>query len=69
MVPIITFDYKEINIDISFCKLEEETIPRDIERVLNMDKINRISDEKSKTSIMGRKNNLMILELVGPAQL
>lgn len=68
-VPIITFDYKEINIDISFCRLEEETIPRDIERVINMDLINKIGDEQSKTSIIGRKNNLMILELAGSAQL
>lgn len=60
-VPIITFDYKEINIDISFCKLEEETIPRDIERVINMDLINKILDVPSKTAITGRKNNLMIL--------
>jgi poly(A) polymerase len=34
-----------------------------------MDLINtKILDEKSKTSIMGRKNNLMILELAGANQ-
>ncbi len=31
-----------------------------------MDLINKIKDEKSRTSIMGRKNNLMIMELAGP---
>lgn len=34
-----------------------------------MDLINKINDDQSKTSIIGRKNNLMILELAGPAQL
>ena len=43
-VPIITFDYKEINIDISFCKLSSETVPRDIERVISLELINSIED-------------------------
>lgn len=34
-----------------------------------MDLINKINDDPSKTSIIGRKNNLMILELAGSAQL
>jgi len=36
---------------------------------MNMDIIEKIKDEQSVTSIMGRKNNLMILELVGSNQL
>lgn len=34
-----------------------------------MDKINKITDDKSKTAIIARKNNLMILELAGVNQL
>jgi hypothetical protein len=33
-----------------------------------MDLINKIKDQASKTSIFGRKNNLMILELAGASQ-
>jgi poly(A) polymerase len=64
-VPIITFDYKDINIDLSFCQLNSETIPRDIERVISTDLVNSINDKKSKTALLGRKNNMMILELTG----
>ena len=60
-VPIITFEYKEIDIDISFCQLQTETVPRDIEKVISLDLLNTIKDEQSKTSLIGRKNNLMII--------
>jgi hypothetical protein len=60
-VPIITFEYKDIEVDISFCQLKTETIPRDIEKVISMDLLNTITDDQSKTSLLGRKNNLMII--------
>ena len=65
-VPIITFFFKDINIDISFCQLKEETIPRDIERTISNDLLkNSIPDDASRKSLFGRKNNLMILDLTG----
>jgi poly(A) polymerase len=64
-VPIITFVYRDTDIDISFCQLNQETVPRDIERVITNDLVESITDEKSQTSLLGRKNNLMILELTG----
>jgi poly(A) polymerase len=64
-VPIITFEYKDINIDISFCQLQTETVPRDIEKIISLELLNTIKDEQSRTSLIGRKNNLMILELAG----
>jgi hypothetical protein len=48
--------------------LETETVPREIERFISIDLLNSIKDEKSKVSLLGRKNNLMILELAGPTQ-
>lgn len=61
----MTFIYKDTDIDISFCQLPTETVPRDIEKVITKDLVDSIEDDKSKTSILGRKNNLMILELTG----
>ena len=60
-VPIITFEYKGIDIDISFCQLQTETVPRDIEKVINLSLLNSIKDEQSRISLIGRKNNLMVL--------
>ena len=43
-VPIITFHYKDIEIDISFCQLQTETLPRDIEKTISLDLLGNIKD-------------------------
>jgi len=43
-VPIINFEYKETDIDISFCQLSQETVPRDIEKVITNDLVASILD-------------------------
>jgi|JI61114BRNA_FD_contig_51_1871189_length_928_multi_2_in_0_out_0_2 poly(A) polymerase len=63
-VPIINFEYKGLPIDISFSQLNREMVPKDIERNLPDEVIESIIDQRDKTSILGRKNNLLILEKV-----
>jgi poly(A) polymerase Pap1 len=63
-VPIISFDFKGTPIDISFSQLNQEIVPRDIEKNLSAELINSIIDEKCKLSLLGRKNNVMIKESV-----
>lgn len=59
-VPIISFEFKDLPIDISFSQLNLEIVPKDIEKNLPSELINSILDEKCKLSILGRKNNVMI---------
>lgn len=61
-VPIISFEFKDLPIDISFSQLNLEIVPKDIEKNLPTELINSILDEKCKLSILGRKNNVMIKE-------
>jgi len=63
-VPIINFEYRGLPIDISFSQLNREIVPKDIDRQLSDELIDSIIDQKDKTSILGRKNNLLILERV-----
>lgn len=51
-------------IDISFCQLNLDFVPKDIDKNLPNELIESILDPKCKTSLLGRKNNLMILESV-----
>ena len=63
-VPIITFDFKGMPIDISFSQLNMEIVPKDIEKNLPSELIDSIIDEKCKLSLLGRRNNVMIKESV-----
>lgn len=62
-VPIITFDFRGVNIDLLFARLSENIIPKDID-ILD-DKILVGLDEATEKSINGPRVTNMIFKLVG----
>lgn len=64
-VPIISFDYREVSIDLLFARMAENVIPKDID-ILD-DKILVGLDEATEKSLNGPRVTSMIFELVGKA--
>jgi len=62
-VPIISFDFREVNIDLLFARLAENAVPRDID-ILD-DRILVGLDEATEKSLNGPRVTNMIFKLVG----
>lgn len=62
-VPVISFDFRGVNIDLLFARLAENTVPRDID-ILD-DRILIGLDEATEKSLNGPRVTNMICELVG----
>lgn len=62
-VPIISFDYRNVSIDLLFARMSENSIPKDID-ILD-DKILIGLDEATEKSLNGPRVTNMIFKLVG----
>jgi poly(A) polymerase len=63
-VPLITFDFREVNIDFLFARMAENTIPNDINDRIFEDEILKNLDEASVMSVNGPRATYMISRLV-----
>ena len=63
-VPLITFDFREVNIDFLFARMAENTIPSDINERIFEDEILKNLDEASVMSVNGPRATYMISRLV-----
>jgi poly(A) polymerase len=63
LVPIISFDFKGISIDLLFARLAENTVPKDID-ILD-DRILKGLDDATEKSLNGPRVTNMIFKLVG----
>lgn len=63
-VPLITFDFREVNIDFLFARMAENSIPSDINERIFEDEILRNLDEASVMSVNGPRATYMISKLV-----
>jgi poly(A) polymerase len=61
-VPILTFDYGNINIDLSFARLGENRVPEDVD--IFDDKILRSVDDATEKSLNGPRVTDLIFHLV-----
>ena len=63
-VPLITFDFRNVNIDFLFARMAENSIPKDINERIFEDEILRNLDEASVMSVNGPRATYMISKLV-----
>lgn len=63
-VPLITFDFREVNIDFLFARMAESSIPSDINERIFEDDILKNLDEASVMSVNGPRATYMISRLV-----
>lgn len=64
-VPIMSFDFEGVSIDLLFAQLSEDHVPKDFHEVILDDKtISCLEDDKSVFSLNGPRVTMMISELV-----
>ena len=63
-VPLLTFDFREVNIDLLFARMAENSIPPDINERIFEDEILKNLDEASVMSVNGPRATYMISRLV-----